>query len=252
MIILPKYYPEPIRLAGEGKQTFKVRRRKKRKGGGANPGLLAINDGDTVAWFDYTETSTITQALGRVSLWKDKLLSGLDLHPPGGVGTYPLLTATGIYFNGPVRADFLHTAALGLVQPETIYIVFKLVTWNSATMVFDGSADNRGALYNWTATPSIMAFAGTNIVLNSDMVVGAYSIVRIVFQGATSSLRVDAHAAVTGNFGAANMGLLSLGGNPAGGAGSDFEIKEIILRNAADSATVQTNIYNYLKTKHGL
>lgn len=216
-------------------------------------GEVSIRAGNTIAWYDFTDATTLTDdGGGRISLWKDKLLSGHDL-VAGSEAARPTLGAAGLTFDG--IDNHLETAAIAeLDQPTFIYLVLKQITWAHGKQIFDGITADIGTIYQYTSTPSIMAYAGGAIVLDGNLALDTFAIVRVLFNGALSKLIINNSAPTTGNFGATNMGGIALAG-AGGGTGankSNIQIKEGIFRNVADDAATESAIYAYLKAKHGL
>lgn len=212
--------------------------------------LPVIEDGNTVAWYDYQDLTTLTDdGGGLISSWRDKLLSGHDL--TAATTARPTLTADGILFNGTDNA--MKTSAFTWTQPEFIYMVFRQKTWTDPKHIFDGDANNSGTLFQSTTTPNIALYAGSVAATNSELTLDAFAIVRILFDGASSKVIVNASTPTTGNCGASNMGGFTLAcqGNTAV-TFSNIEVKEVICRNIVDSGADEILIYNYLKTKYSL
>lgn len=220
--------------------------------GAGPPYPLILKDGNTVAWYDSQLLSTITKdGSDFVSAWNDKLGSGHDLLQAVGTNQPKWFSVNGILFDGV--DNFMKTAAFTLIQPEMIYMVFKQVTWISNSRVFDGNLVNSGILRQVVATPQIGVFAGSASTKSSDLALNTYGIARVLFNGASSKFIVNNNIPITGDFGAANLGGFILGSNAGGGVNhSNIQVKEIILRKVADSATDEQNIYNYLSKKYGI
>jgi hypothetical protein len=209
-------------------------------------------DGNTVAWYDWTDLTTITKdASERISKVADKLGSGHDLLQAGADATKPTYTADGI-FNDKTKNQFLKTNAFDFNRPEFIYLVIKQNSWTISDYLIDGNAVQTGALFQYDATPELCVRAGALSGQNANLAVGVWGIVRILFNGASSKLQINATAATTGNFGAANMGGITIGHAGTGGAYADINWKEAIFRKVADSAPNEAIIYNYLKAKYSL
>lgn len=219
-----------------------------RQGTLLNPPAI-LRDGNTVAWYDYKDLSTITKdGSNFVSRWNDKLGSGHDLIQ--ATGAYqPSWTPGGIYFDSVTH--FLKTSAFTYNQPEMVYLVLSQHSWSSAAVIMDGNAGNFGTLYQWSASPNIMAFAGGDIVLNPNLELEQFAIVRILFDGENSKLVVNKTPPITGNFGSANMGGISFGGAANYTYLSNITIKDAVFRKIADEPTNEAAIYNYLKSKNG-
>lgn len=205
------------------------------------------DDGNTVRWYDFSDITTLTDDGGGViSAAKDKLNDGGDI---SSVGTSrPILTNTGLLFDG--INDYMRTAA-GLVynQPVMIYLVIKQVSWGSYRRILGGTA---GAcmIRQRETSPNIQLNAGTNMG-NYSVPLGEYFILRVLFNGANSSIQRNNVAAVTGDAGTAAIGSFGIGTYyDADGSWSNIELRESIFRDAADDANVQAAIYSYLEKKH--
>jgi len=212
-------------------------------GGTATVTNNVADDGKTVGWYDAQELVT-KDGSNHVTKWGTKLALGTDLDHV--VGT-PHWSADGILFDGIGDALYGHVAKKN--QPVYWYFVMRMVT-HTVGYFFDGDADNM-AVVSQNPSPTIKAYAGTLSSANTDMAVGEWVILRVFFNGASSKLQVNDHAAVSGNFGANALGtqiMLAKKGNSA--VYGNVQFKEFIVRNNADSAAIEASIYNYLKTKY--
>ena len=157
----------------------------------------------------------------------------------------------GILFDGV--DNFLKASAFTLEQPEMIYIVFKQVSWTDNDRIFDGDGSDSGGMYQKDSSPNIKVIAGAPSNANANLVVNTFGIIRLLFNGASSKLQVNETVAVTGNFGANNMGGFTLGQQGGGVLRfGNIQVKEIILRKIADAAGDEQDIYDYLENKYGL
>ena len=208
-----------------------------------------IDDGNTVAWFDMNENITIVS--DHISVWGDKSGLGNNL-TQGNAASRPTLEADGVLFNG--SAHVMKCATFSLAQPEFIYAVMKQVTWGVGDVFWDGNAAaTRGGITPVTSTPRIGLFTswGANIV-NDNLAVDTWAIVRAKYHGANSSIQIDNTAAATGSLNAQNMDGFTLGATYALTAPANIKVKAVIIRKVADDAEDQVDIYNYLATKFGL
>ena len=209
-----------------------------------------LEDGNTVAWYDYTATDTITKdGSNFVSRWNDKLGSGHDLIQATGTNQ-PLLTSDGVLFDG--IDNYLKTSGFTFNQPEFIYLVINAKSWTLLDYLLDGNTTNSGFIQQVFSSPSVYAYAGSQSGYIK-MTVNQYHIIRTQFNADSSKLIINNEPPLTGNFGSLNMGGFTLA--TRGGAGdryANIEVKEVILRKVADSLTNETDIYNYLKTKYSL
>jgi hypothetical protein len=207
-----------------------------------------LDDGNTVGWFDMN--NNITSVADVVSAWGDK--SGLDHHLLSGVGNRPLWTEDGVYFDG--FNDYMKCDAFDLKQPMMIYAVIKQVAWASGDVLWDGNgASNRCGLTQVTSTPRLASFSvWTQNVINDNLAVDTWGIVRAIYNGASSSLQVDNTAKATGTNNNNEPDGFVLGGTYIGTGAANICVKALIIRKISDGADDQTAIYNYLATKFGL
>jgi hypothetical protein len=212
-----------------------------------------FSDSNAVAWYDYTASATITKdGSNLVSKWADKNGSGRDLNVASGY-VKPLAQVSGILFSSTGAGTKLE-ASFTLNQPEFIYAVIKQVSWGSGQTIWDGATRNTSLLFGSGTTPKVAVYAGGSLADTGGLVLGEYHIVRVLLNGASSKLQIDENTATTGNAGTSNMGGFTLGDRAAADSSwaANFEVKEILIRKVADDSTVQSTIYNYLKTKYGL
>ena len=213
--------------------------------------LDVLEDGSTVAWFLSDEPTTITKDVAdRVSRWNDYLGSGHDLIQ--GVGAdQPLWSANGILFDGV--SEFMKTAPFAWVQPEMIYIVFKQVNWGTDRTIFDGNTPASTLFYQRLITPPILnVYAGLFSDQNANLALNTWGIARILFNGASSTFQIDETTQLTGDYGTQDSEGFCLGARPDNTKYSKIEVKEIILRNVADTAPDEAAIYAYLSSKYGI
>jgi len=211
------------------------------------PGVLY--DGNTVAWYKHNDLTNITiDGAMRVSQWNDRLGSGHDLLQ-GLAAKQPLWSmADGVLSDG--INDYLSDIFV-YNQPEMIYFVGRQVTWTNNDCIFDGIGAGNGLLQQILLTPQIRLNAGVILGNNFDWILNTFSILRILFNGINSFLQVNQNAPLAGNAGANNMGGFVLGASGVFGNYGNIGVKEIILRNVADGAGVQAQIYNYLRNVNG-
>lgn len=208
-----------------------------------------LTDGNTTAMFVYDENSTITKdGSNLVTEFKDFLnQSGSKL--TAATTMRPTFESDGILFNIAHRLK----GAFTLVQPETIYGNLKQITWGSARYIFDGASADVGCVQQFTASPQLLAYAGTVATTNNNLTLNEWGVLRVKFNGASSKIQVNETTPVTGNFGTSNMGGFSIGGfgGDAGSVvyGSNMKAREFIIRKVSDTTDNETKIYNYLKNK---
>ena len=192
------------------------------------------------AW--YRNATGITESGGFVSQWDD--YSGNGRHLVQGTGTnQPAYSAGVLTFDG---ADNFMEAAYTANQPRTRYWVGKQVTWTNNEHIFNGSTANV-ALYKSTTTPRIDLYAGSVAAANTNLAVNTNGIVCAVFNGASSSLRVNNTAKTTGDAGGANPGGLTLAAMNGGGSGwGRITVLEFIDFAAAHDDAIQDSVITAL------
>lgn len=202
------------------------------------------------AWFPFGVG--ITSAGGLVSQWDD--ISGNGRHLKQATGTnQPALQADGsILFDGV--DNFLKCDTFTLAQPETVYLLFKQVTWGNADRIFDGHTSNSGAIIQRTTSPNIAIRAtNTDIAENTNLPLDTYAAVVAVLNGASSVLQVNNTAPTTGDIGAGSMSGFCLGAIGAGtSAWANIQCKEAIIYAAAHAADVRARVIRYLARVGGL
>lgn len=158
-----------------------------------------------------------------------------------------------LLFNG--TSHYLKTNAFTLNQPETIYLVAKQVSWTANDYLLDGNADNSGAILQHTSSPNIASYAGAYMASpdNPNLAVGNVGIIAVVFNGASSSIRINNTAAQTGNSGLNNMGGFTLGssGNHTA-AFANIQVYEAAIYSAAHDTATQNAIITGLAAKWGI
>ena len=221
-------------------------------GGNVAPSFLS-SDGDTWGWYVTAYSTSVTQDGSHlVSEHADTLGSGHDLAQATGT-KQPTWSADGITFDGASNGDFLTTGEITLSQPVTIYAVIKQIAWEDYDRMIDGYLGT-AILQQITASPQIRVYAGSASSTSSDLHVGDWGIVTIIFNGANSLLQVNGEAAITGNFGAGNPTGISLGGAATAGTNynSNFIYKEIIVREVDDDATERSSVISYLNSRYSV
>ncbi|MCK4814464.1 hypothetical protein KA005_01735, partial [bacterium] len=142
--------------------------------------------------------------------------------------------------------QFLKADAFTWNQPETVYLLFKQVSWTLSDGIFDGNADLSMLLNSIAPTPALALFAGTaNDPTTAAATVGSYVALCAVYNGASSILQVGDATSAAGNPGASNAGGFTLG-RRAGAQSSNIQAKECIGYSAAHDAAQRAQIINYL------
>jgi len=204
---------------------------------------LILKDGNTVAWYDSTDLSTITKdGSNIVSRVNDKLKSGHDLVEGAcSLGEY------GFTFNG--INQYMKALTFPLVQPTVIYLVLRDI--GHTGRIVDGNTNAGGLVAFGAGTYITATSAGATL---SEYGLTKWSIIRATFNAANSLIKINEIKTITG---AGNAGTRSMNGitfsryNEGNTAFGSFAFKEAIFRKSADSEIDQAIIYNYLKKKYG-
>ena len=198
-------------------------------------GAVHFVDMSPAAMFRYGIGITVTGS--GVSNWPDQSGNGRDLLQ-GTDAARPALQADGsILFDG--LAQFLKTAAFTFSQPNTIYLLASQITWTDVAHIFDGDVQDTGTLFQSGVSPSVSIYAGAAAAANATWLIGEYAALAVIFNGASSLIRVGNGAPTTGDPGAGNMGGFTVGARGAGDTYSNIQVKESILYSGAHSTILQ-------------
>lgn len=216
-----------------------------------------VDDGNTVAWYDSTDLTTITKdSSNRISVWADKLgVAARNLLQAGADNVKPTWSSTGVLFDG-VR-QFMKTAIIAdIVRPTFQYMVVNLKSFTTDDVISDGYATGNGRIKNQTTGTTLLAFyaGGTEKYSVDAIAADQRIIIRVLWNAASSSIQINDHTIWTGALGTtSNMTGFTLGrAGTSGTAYGHMEVQEIILRVATDSQQTSDSIMNYLKTKYGV
>jgi len=206
---------------------------------------------NTVGWYvagDGSSTYVTKDGSDFVSEWKD--LSGAS-HPllqATGTNQPKWLLNDGIHFDG---IDNIMSSSFVWNQPATYYLVLKIV-WKINTYISDSTTLNWTQLSMRTSAPIIQAGASSPLSPNTNFVAdGVYAILRLCFNGASSTLQVNNNTVTSWGTGGLAPGGIYIGGTQFAGTYGNITVKEIILRSTDDNTDTEKSIYNYLANKYG-
>lgn len=200
------------------------------------------------AWYQFGVG--ITSSASKVSQWSDQTSNVRHLLQATANNKPTLQSDGSILFDG--SNFFLQTATFTLVQPSTLYMLWRQVTWNSGGVCCDGFTAASGQIVQTTGTPQINISAGSSTAANTGLAVNTYAATAAVFNGASSSLQVNKKPATTGSAGTTAMAGLTIGADGSGGNPANVQVKEVILFNAAHNLQQQFQVINYLSNIGGL
>jgi hypothetical protein len=207
-----------------------------------------INDGNTLGYYIATTGYLTKDATDSVRVWVDSL--GVNnLTATDNTKKQPIwITPDYIDFNGTTNT--MTTGLLGVQsQPITVYMVVNQDSWTEYEYLVDDANNNRCYIQQRNATPGIVIYAGSFVGTSNNLALDTWGVVIAVFNGASSALYVDDHAAITGDVGAGTQNGLNVGSDYTGSNNADAKYKIVIRRKGADSAGDIAIIYNYLKSK---
>ena len=91
------------------------------------------------------------------------------------------------YFDGV--DDFLKTATFPLVQPTSVFMGLKQVTWTSADRIFDGYNADSPRVYQTVSEPTLRFYDGTSASSSlSTVSMGQFRVLSLLANGAASQL----------------------------------------------------------------
>jgi len=212
---------------------------------------LLLSYGDTFGFYDSLDLSTIAKTPDNyVSQWSDKLLSVRNLIQPAA-DRMPLFSPSGILFDG--TSDFMAIPAFSLLQPFTFYMVFSFVSWTYGSYIM--RSYQTYSTY-WRQHPSIAnriifyaGGTGLGIPVSS---VGIPFLFRNVFNYANSYARCNLSSKIIGNIGSNGIVYFILGTSTSGSSWSNILVKELIIRNIADTDSDSAIIADYLNKKYSI
>lgn len=200
--------------------------------------LNGIN-GTVVADFDpsrYTSGTTFTASTGET--WTLN-------------GGATIVNRTSVYFDG--SDDYMKAAAFSLSQPETVYFTGQQVSWTSDDRLYDGGATNSMLLDQGTApSPTLRIFAGGGGPTSAALALGTTGIVAGVFNGLSSTLRINRGTTATANAGTATPNGFTLGSSGAGANCANQRTNEVAIYSAAHDTSVQDRVIQYAGRKWGV
>ena len=211
-----------------------------------------------IAWYDASDATTITKTSDLVSQWNDK--SGNGNHLLQSTGTNQPLWVDAeenglpvIRFDGVDNFIRIVAYASGtLAQPNTYFVVMTQAGGVSHVSLDAGvTSSNRHAIFSNTSNYHSM-YAGTTIA--DTTAISGFEQTTYLFNGASSTIRVNKSETKTGNAGTQGVDGLTLGSNQAS-TPTEFsatDIAEVIIYDADVSDANRTIIEDYLATKWGL
>jgi hypothetical protein len=203
-----------------------------------------------VGYYDAKDAATLTLAGSSVTSWANKKAGALPALTDGGsTPRRPTYAPTGgadskgsVNFDGV--ANSLQTAAYALNQPSSVVIKFRANAVTDARAV-DGIATNTRAIYCGNGTDQdARIFSGVILAApNGTWPTAAPGVIAAVFNGASSSVALNAGARTSGNAGASAASGLTVGSRAGFVAHMAGEIEWVLVYDKALTQAEVEQIY---------
>ena len=200
------------------------------------------------AWYDANDSSTITKDVNdRVSQWDDK--KGTDNLTQTTGGNQPLLLAANQ--NGKdvidfVGSRFMTNSITSVAQPQTWYL--SMIPPSSSGTTRRPLVSDAQQFHTSGASNSWKIDAGTELSFTENLG-SSFVIIKLVFNGSSSSIHVNDVSKASGNAGTGTAGSLNVAGKFSNFADNKFG--EILRYDSTISSADNTSIMNYLNNKWG-
>jgi hypothetical protein len=182
------------------------------------------------------------------SSWANQIGSAPALTQTTGAAQPAIQPDGSLLFNG--TSHTMHSA-FALAQPNELWIVFSQLNAVAGMAFTDGFGSTTQTFYNTTPAGSSQLYAGAALV-GPAVILNTFRIVKIQWNGASSSITYDSGAPVTGNAGTQAAGGITVGSAGSGGPYfSNINVKEIIVLNALTSGAASAAIFAALKALYG-
>jgi hypothetical protein len=205
---------------------------------------LLSADGFTDAWRDLDLATITKDGLNRLSRWNDKLGSGHDLLQSVDA-LKPLVGLKGVLFDG--INDLIKTLTYVLPQPFYVCISLRQVGSTSLDRICDGF-NAASAIITQDGNGLINAYAGlASINYPGHARENEYQIIRVLFNGANSTIQIGEYPELACNLGANAMNGHTIGGFASGTNNANIEVVEEVVRKTIDNSTNKAIIYSHLR-----
>jgi len=204
--------------------------------------FLPSDKPNLVQWNRFNQGITITGS--GASQWDDQ--SGQANHLLQTVDSQRLtVLGDGALLSDGISQD-MQTLGYTLNQPTTVYLKIKQVSSISGGRLIDGIGGNSGGLFQATS-PQLNIYAGAQLGPMTDLLVGVFGSVAIVFNGANSSVQHNGNTPITGNAGTNSMSGVTIGSFGGTSNWSNTEYREIIVYAAAHTPTDIAEVNAYMQ-----
>lgn len=185
--------------------------------------------------FDFDADLGVTTNAEGVTAWVDQLVNVGDLISEGTSLRAPELLVNGnpssdgdaIDFDG-VGNRLVVSGGFTWNDPATIYLVMKANAFGVNDSFIDGVSAATFLIFQTGTTPNMALFSGATAANNTDLALSTWGIICAVFDGASSSLRINNNTKTTGDPQAANPGGLNVGARNGAGDASDMTVARVL------------------------
>jgi len=214
-----------------------------------NP-LTLVKSGPCQFWLDGKDNSKLSLNGNKVIQWYDK--SGFGRHVFNAVDaqrpTYDPVTGK-VTFNSAAQT-YLQSAAFAapLVQPNTVFLVYKINEYINISVVLDG-VTNRTMF--WTQSLKFCIYANISLpAITHDL----FDHIHIAeYNGLNSNYWIDEILEANGDSGLASIDGITLGSNQSlSSQFSTCQVMELFGYNCSIKSGERIKCENYLYKKHGL
>jgi len=216
--------------------------------GKSTPAIL--NDGNTVAWWDFTDLSKIElYASGNDIKTVNPVIAG-QVPLAGDAGVTPTWSINGALFDGGA-ASLRNSQELLVSPPFIIYYVMRQISIipNRYNMLLSGSnAFQNGQEPN---TNRMYMYDGSNVIYDGYMPLNTFSIIKLAcYSGGDSFASINENKTLGSVVG--GITDITVGKHVSNQYASNIEVKEMIIRRVIETSQNESDIYAYLKTKYRL
>lgn len=194
------------------------------------------------AWYRYR--IGLTNISGAASVWADQSGNTRPLLQTTA-GNRPAVNSDGsLTFDG--TNDYMQ-ATFTLAQPLTIYLAFQQLSWTSTDVIVDG-VTGTVKLSQETASPGIIANAGSALTVSNTALVGSNAVACFVANGTSSVYQVGGGAAsvtTSGDAGANAAGGITLGASRTPDKYANIRVMEMAVYSVAHDATTRLRVMRY-------
>ena len=133
--------------------------------------------------------------------------------------------------------DFMISADASVTQPCTIFFVWKAITWTHLDYMFDGSNNDTTVVAQFTTTPNVLMYAGGGGLQDNALALGDHGLYVCLYNGGSSTFRLNAGLVASGNVGADDPGGFTIGARALGYSPANIDVAEAIFYGGSESPT---------------